>query len=71
MLNALTDRHRRQQLLQDAKRLLHKAHVCLEQSRELIARGKARALARTRAAMLYDETCHEGTVAHASACELL
>jgi hypothetical protein len=43
----------------------------LTESRELIARGKARALARTRAAVLYDETCQEGTVSHASACPSL
>jgi hypothetical protein len=71
MLNAPTDLHRSQQLLQDSERLMNLVHRCLDQSEKLIVRGKARAVARTRAAVLYDATCHAGTVAHASACPSL
>jgi hypothetical protein len=71
MLNALTDLHRSQQLMHDADRLMHRVHMRLAQSEQLIARGEARAVARTRAAVPSDETCHAGTVAHASACPLL
>ena len=71
MLNALTDLHRSQQLMQDADRLMHRVHMRLAQSEQMIARGEARAVARTRAVMPSDETCHEGTIAHASACPLL
>jgi hypothetical protein len=71
MLNAPTDLHRSQQLMQDAERLMNCVHICLEQSEKLIARGEARAVARARAAVTYDETFQEGTVTHASACPLL
>jgi hypothetical protein len=67
MLNAPTDLHRSQQLLHDAERVMKRVAARLIRSRELIAIGEARALARTRAAVLSDETCHEGTVSHASA----
>ena len=68
MLNAPTDLHRNQQLMHDAERLIHRVHMRLEQSEKLIARGEARAVARTHAAVTSDETFQEGTVSHASAC---
>jgi hypothetical protein len=71
MLNALPDLHRSQQLMHDADRLMHRVHMRLAQSEQLIARGEARAVARTRTAVPSDETCHEGTIAHTSACPSL
>jgi len=71
MLNALTDLHRSQQLMQDAERLMNRVHIRLDQSEKLIARGEAHATARTRTAVPSDETCHEGTGAHASVCPSL
>jgi hypothetical protein len=71
MLNALTDLRRSQQLLHKTERVMKDAATRLAQARVLIARGEARALARTRAAVLYDETCHEDTVSHASVCPSL
>ena len=71
MLNAPTDLRRSQQLLHNAERVMKRVATRLVQSRELIARGNARAVAWTRAAVMYDETFHEGTVSHASACPSL
>jgi len=71
MLNALTDLHRSQQLLQDSTRIMTDAATRLAQSRVLIARREARAVARALAAVTSDETFQEGTVSHASACPLL
>ena len=71
MLNAPTDLHRSQQLMHDAERLLHRVHVRLEQSEKLIARGEARAVTRTHAAVTSEETVQEDTVSHASACPWL
>jgi hypothetical protein len=66
MLNAPTDLHRSQQLIHDAERVMTEATTRIERSRVLIARGEARAVARVRAAVTYDETFQEGTVSHAS-----
>jgi hypothetical protein len=71
MLNAPTDLHRSQQLLQDSERLTNRVHMCLDQSEKLIARGEAREVARTCAAVTSDEIFHEGTVSHASTCASL
>jgi hypothetical protein len=71
MLNAPTDLHRSQQLLQDSERLMKRVHMCLEQSEKLLSRGETRATARTRAAVTSDEIIHESTVSHASPCESL
>ena len=71
MRNALTDLHRSQQLIQDSERVMTDATTRIERSRVLIARGEARAVARTHAAVTYDETFQEGTVSHASACPSL
>jgi len=71
MLNALTDLRRSQQLLQDSEQLMNRVHMCLEQSEKLLAHEEAREVTRTRAAVLSDETCHAGTVSHASACASL
>ena len=46
MLNALTDRHRRQQLLQDARLLLKTAAGLLAVSRVRLTRGAGRAMVR-------------------------
>jgi hypothetical protein len=54
MLNALTDLHRSQQLMQDAERLMNRVHIRLDQSEKLIARGEAHATARTRTAVPSD-----------------
>ena len=51
MLNALTDSHCWKQLLQDARHLLTTAATQLTSSREMITRGKARALARACASL--------------------
>ena len=51
MLNAPTDLHRSQQLLQDADQLMATADALLAQSRELIACGTARAEARAGASL--------------------
>ena len=66
MLNAPTDLHRSQQLLQDSTRIMTDAATRLAQSRVLIARGEARAVARAHAAVTSDETFQEGIVSHAS-----
>jgi hypothetical protein len=71
MLNALTHLHRSQQLMHDAERLMHRVHLRLDQSKKVIARGEAREVARTRAAVIYNEISHESTVSHASPCESL
>ena len=68
MLNAPTDLHRSQQLIQDSERIMTYAATRLAQSCVLIARGEARAVARTRAAVIFEETLSQGTVPHASAC---
>src|SRR5262249_51085149 len=59
MLSAPTDLRRSQQLLHDAKQIMTDAATSLAHSRMLIARGKARAVARARAAVMYDETFPE------------
>jgi len=56
MLHAPTDLHRSQQLIRNSERLMNRAVSCLEQSSELVKRGKARAVARSCAAMTYEET---------------
>ena len=66
MLNAPTDLHRSQQLLQDSTCIMTDATTRIERSSVLIARGEDRALARTRAAVTFDETLSKGTVSHAS-----
>ena len=66
MLNAPTDLRCSQQLLHDAQQIRTDAATSLAHSGVLIARGKARAVARARAAVMYDETFPEGTVSHAS-----
>ena len=66
MLTAPTDLRCSQQLLQDSTRIMTNAATHLVQSRVLIARGEARAVARAHAAVTYDETFPEGTVSHAS-----
>ena len=66
MLTAPTDLRCSQQLLQDSTRIMTDAATRLAQSRVLIARGEARAVARAHAAVTSDETFQEGTVSHAS-----
>ena len=66
MLNAPTDLRRSQQLLHDATQIMTDAATSCAHSRVLVAGGKARAVARARAAVMYDETFPEGTVSHAS-----
>ena len=55
MLNALTDLHRYKQLLQDARHVLKTAATLLTSSKEVISRGKARALARACALLTSEE----------------
>jgi hypothetical protein len=55
MLNASTDLHRSQQLLQDADQLITTADAQIAHSKALIARGEARTIERARAAMEYDK----------------
>jgi hypothetical protein len=71
MLNAPTDLHRSQQLIQDSERVMTDATTRIERSRVLITRGEAQAVARARAAVTSEETFQEGTVSHASACPWL
>jgi len=66
MLTAPTDLRCSQQLLQDSTRIMTDAATRLAQSRVLIARGEARAVARAHAAVTSDETFQEGIVSHAS-----
>jgi PleD family two-component response regulator len=54
MLHAPIDLPYSQQLLQDAKRVLEHADALLARSRELVARGEARAVACACAAMAYE-----------------
>jgi hypothetical protein len=60
MLNAPTDLHRSQQLLQDSTRIMTDAATRIERSSVLIARGETRVVARARAAVTSDETLPGG-----------